>query len=550
MKRSSRIKLLVCFWAATILSVVYGFHWRYVQRLRGSAPPRPDLVSISRQTGMPSDLVASLGSFFVAAERRHLPASTAAHPGRIRVIALGDSRTFGDEVVDGLDYPSLLQRQFRVQGIDNVDVINLGNSWYGFGQTVRLWQRFVRELNADFILLGPAGTSPECDSTFNHSESEDPYYLHGRFILDGDGVRFVDVVGGTDHEARFGWYWGFVPRLDVLKYDRHPPAIVRALLPEGRTVENPFYYSRLSPAEEHEQLLERLLSEVAQGEAQVILVHKDPAMAKAASKIGDRIIAVPTWISHDFPNWLQGHFSAAGNRNIARMYHALLTGTPIRVEEVRLSPLESSDSRSLRTLEHLHTLRVDLDETRAGSVVAADSAMPVDFSHLGVRALVRIAPAGTPPLDGIWVGVDTLPPAGAIASLESKGQRIELGRVTPVSETLALYSVPLPANLPRSANADLLIDGRVVAEVAADADRFSGVTPRRGPPIAIRPSAADNLDVARLPKSGSVWIAFDGGRAKVATFSRETVEIPGENRGRHRLIQPSLVDPHQAQVGP
>src|SRR5262249_24293799 len=90
---------------------------------------------------------------------------------------------------------------------------------------------------------------PERDASFNHAGLRNPYYLNARYVLDGDDVRLVEVVGQT-LEERFEQYLRFVPHLDYLRYDRSTPAFVLAALRPDQTISNPFYY--VAPAQRSE----------------------------------------------------------------------------------------------------------------------------------------------------------------------------------------------------------------------------------------------------------------------------------------------------------
>ena len=98
---------------------------------------------------------------------------------------------------------------------------------------------------------GPGRVPAERDTTFQHAEDREPGYLHARYVLDGSGVRLVEVAGTTTTRA---------PRpvppsrsaLGLSRYDRRAPAALRALVPAGYEVRNPFFYYRGSwEAEAH-----------------------------------------------------------------------------------------------------------------------------------------------------------------------------------------------------------------------------------------------------------------------------------------------------------
>lgn len=55
--------------------------------------------------------------------------------GAVRIGCFGDSFTWGDEVADGNDYPALLAALFSRAGAPHVEVLNFGNTAFGFNQT-------------------------------------------------------------------------------------------------------------------------------------------------------------------------------------------------------------------------------------------------------------------------------------------------------------------------------------------------------------------------------------------------------------------------------
>src|SRR5262245_37344948 len=119
----------VLFNALVLGTIDYAFFRSYLRRRR---PARwLDLPQISRDTGLPRDLIHSVGNFTVAPGRRDLRALPLAHPGQRRIGAFGDSFTFGTEVPDALSYPSRLQRLLR-DSRDTTEVVNFGTGWYGF----------------------------------------------------------------------------------------------------------------------------------------------------------------------------------------------------------------------------------------------------------------------------------------------------------------------------------------------------------------------------------------------------------------------------------
>jgi lysophospholipase L1-like esterase len=75
--------------------------------------------------------------------------------GRVRIVALGDSVTFGWGVNDADTFCSQLEHDLRMQhpGVD-VDVVNLGVPGYATRQEIALLKRNLAELQPDIVLVG------------------------------------------------------------------------------------------------------------------------------------------------------------------------------------------------------------------------------------------------------------------------------------------------------------------------------------------------------------------------------------------------------------
>lgn len=73
----------------------------------------------------------------------------AAPEGARRVVCIGDSFTYGTEVKDGQDWPTLIHER-----ADDLEVINLGMGGWALDQTYLLWQDRRAELDADVVIVG------------------------------------------------------------------------------------------------------------------------------------------------------------------------------------------------------------------------------------------------------------------------------------------------------------------------------------------------------------------------------------------------------------
>jgi hypothetical protein len=121
--------------------------------------------------------------------------------GMRRVLVLGDSFTFGEEVSDTETYPHYLQTKFS-----ELEVINMGVHGYGHDQMLILLEEEGVKYTPDVVILGfIAG-----DMHRNMLQFRD--YAKPRFVLDGDaGLKLVGSPVPRPEEV-MKWDWAR-PRL-------------------------------------------------------------------------------------------------------------------------------------------------------------------------------------------------------------------------------------------------------------------------------------------------------------------------------------------------
>lgn len=331
----ARLVALGVWTALVVLGVTYGLHLVRVHGLRRDDVPSLEALGGGRLDPAVVRLVGTRPNEQASAYHRR---PTTKRPGVVRICAFGDSFTAGDEVGPRLDYPSLLEREFdgRAQrvpdphGPGEVEVLNFGSSWFGFHQTYLLWERVGAGYGCDHVLLGPGGFFPERETSFNHSGRDSPYYLHARYVMDGEDVRLVEVIGDTTEE-RFEEYHRFVPPEAYLRYDTRPPAFLLAWLPRDRTMPNPFYYwSGRDPgsvALETRATYQVLLRRLAASGPEVVLGGPSWMAALARSLAHRRLHAFAARMPMAFPYLApRGHQGPLGNGLLAKQYFAQLVG--------------------------------------------------------------------------------------------------------------------------------------------------------------------------------------------------------------------------------
>jgi lysophospholipase L1-like esterase len=117
-------------------------------------------------------------------------------PGELRVLAIGDSFTYGHGVQDDEAYPAVLETLLRARGRD-VEVVNAGVPGYSTDQAYTLAVRDGLALAPDLVLAGV-----HCSDVSDNYESS---------LYDVDGDRLVRRPAGQTRMYRLGSIGGLVP---------------------------------------------------------------------------------------------------------------------------------------------------------------------------------------------------------------------------------------------------------------------------------------------------------------------------------------------------
>lgn len=477
--------------------------------------------------------------------------------GRVRIGCFGDSFTYGQEVEPGQDFPSRLQALLHARGRTDVEVLNFGAPWYGFHQSYLVWERLGRTYDLDYVVLGPAGFQPQRDTTFNHTQGRDPSYLHARFVLDGDGVRLVEVVGETVPE-RVEAYVRFFPPLRYVLYDRQPPAVLRALTPSGRELPNPFYYRRGDARSEALLTYRRLLALMARTEprSRFLLTHLEPEIAALADAVGaPNLAGWPARVPPAFPYLApQGHLSAFGNDLVATdLVRALAAGgdtqAVVRTADAARPAAPAGARRSIRAYREA-AITLDTGEVIGGFAEATRS------SRVEGRLLMRAAgpsllglqPADGSALDACFVPVSRELEAGAPVELRRGRTRLPMGAVRLLTADAAVATVTLAAAeiscsveaglrfaLPPGTGAangawELAVAGTPVL-AGTVADDVASLLPGHQQLMVVRSAREWAPAIAAWPRYGDLWLdarVDDGAalRVRVARWWKEERAAP------------------------
>jgi len=561
--------LFALYLILVLAGVDYLCYLRYVSRLRGRRSPHSGqtLISESRKFGVSPGLLNSLGKFSRLRPGRYSDFSMEPKPGVIRIGAFGSSFVSGAETAAGLDYPSILEHIFRAHGYRNVEVINFGNSAWGFDQAFYFWKHFGRRYGLDFLLLGPEVFHPDWDCTFCQWDMSAPYYLHGRYILRKGRPVFLDILGGRSFSDRFGQYYRFIPRWRYLRYDANPPSFLRCLLPAGRSLRNPFYYRREGALKtEQEAIYERLLSQMVSATPQTILLdlpwNKIKYARMESSIQGNFVQSAVHFPIFEFPHYRHYHLSGNGNYLVARQFFDVLTNRkrvetpilkfslPVISRRSAARPVVSLDSFSGVSLEMAGRPSGYFFELTADSATSGDA--PLDFQRKKIQSLLALrglVGSGGSPLDWVYepVGFRLRPGMKAALIVWSPfGRRVvNLGRLCWINPEVPIGYLSLPAhvdfeNWPTlAADPDWLkslrihfrfwskgvleIDGHPVYEMAEEDGAVVFKPLHEG--LVIKPSSSTLFSEEHLPLAGVVYLSLKnssrGMRVPFARWSKQ-----------------------------
>jgi len=416
MSRARRVLLALAALAVIGLGAHFVAYLLYLARLRNPPPlsgPVPSFRHVDPET------LGALG--WVGADRSSAFGRFELEKpdGVERIGCFGDSFTWGDEAADGLDYPALLDREFAQAGRPEVEVLNFGSNWYGFHQSYLLWESVGTRFDLDAVVLGPSSFQEDRDTTFNHTGDFEAGAIHARYVLDGDGVRRIDVLGETPYR-RYRRYYAYWTPATYRRFDRRAPVFLRCLFPESRFSRNPFYYFDGAIEEEAHETYRRLLRRMAARERRVVLVHHRPEIVELAGALGlpNLLAAVAPRPLH-FPYVApRGHGSPAANRLLARQVLGLLAGEP------------EPGGTVLRTTD-------PPEPAIASRVASAAPGILVEAGGKEVGHLYRMGSGGFPER------VETWDPTRTLLAIRGEGQSVLDGLFVPLEGDLEPASLRL-----------------------------------------------------------------------------------------------------------
>ena len=119
---------------AAVLAIIYVVFWiPFVNELKIRRAPKGDRLKTVEHIEM--EVLNRLGSWVGGKKSSFVHFSKQKPMSIRRVCAFGDSFTYGEEVAEDDDFPTILQDLFERRGYTDIQVLNFGNGWYGFHQT-------------------------------------------------------------------------------------------------------------------------------------------------------------------------------------------------------------------------------------------------------------------------------------------------------------------------------------------------------------------------------------------------------------------------------
>jgi len=350
-KKAAFLLIYLCFVFSIIVLADYILYRAYLKRSgipsagkEQHLAPFPEVRNVNQKT------LLRLGHLVLDRDSSFNKFDIRKKDGVIRIGCFGDSFTLGDEVNKHNDFPRHLQNIFRSRGYPHVEVINFGSSWHGFNQAFILWKYVGKRYKLDYVLLGPGCFQIDRDSTFNHTSGANIYYYHSRYVLTDEHVRLIDVVGKT-HVQRMRNYYRYIPHRRYLKYDVQSPHFLRCLLPKSRRLKNPFYYRKGPVREEVFETYRRLLSEMADSGAQIILTNYNQDIVELGRSLKrNSLFSTPLFRPRGFPYVAaKTHNSSFGNRIVAQQIFDILTLQPhLSLTLLKMQDFARDDSRQFQ----------------------------------------------------------------------------------------------------------------------------------------------------------------------------------------------------------
>jgi hypothetical protein len=242
-----------------------------------------------------------------------------------------------------------------------------------------LWELEGVDYDLDFILFGPSGFYPERDLVFGWEDSF-PGDIHGRYILEKDNINYIKPIGGLDVNERFKAYYSFIPKLRYLLYDKNPPAIIKSLLEENKTIKNPFYYYQRGLEGEYSRIYGYLFEKMSKETKQIINIvemsYEIDFLGPDFNKINNFYFSEGFRLDNDIFTAQNRHAGPLYNNMLAYEYFNVLTGKNEQSFKIIETFNDSSGNHSAEALNQeyfdlndVDNLTIDFNENIIGVLI-------------------------------------------------------------------------------------------------------------------------------------------------------------------------------------
>jgi hypothetical protein len=332
----------------------------------------------------------------------------------------------------------------------------------------------------------------------------------------------------------------FFPRWRYLRYERESAPLLRALLPQGRTLSNPFYYYDGDEEPEAYATYRILLERMRGSGMPVVMIHWNEEIVELARPLAQEGFAVGAFdLPWSFPYRApQGHASAWGNRLVAEYFYAGLTREVPSRFPVFVTHDVQEVSETIRDTAAPLTSYSDIEVELAGHTIARllgreNEGEALDIWSADAISLLAIRPAGSSLADAFFVPLGAPIEAGAQVSVgtERGSERIELGVVQLVRPGLNLGVLTTDAfTTSISSNALQLRSGILEDEPTESVRVFLDGRPLLGPVPKKRNLEPLQTDFLRIRVPEGVYIPLEELPHSATLYLRMTHPLTGIER--------------------
>lgn len=168
-------------------------------------------------------------------------------PGRVRVVALGDSHTQGYECHQDYTYSAVIERYLRSRGID-AEVLNTGVSGFSTAEALLLLERELVKYSPDFVVLGFFGNDYEDNLKAGLFALDDRGELKLAKTEHIPGVEIQDLIysiPGIQWSSENSYFYSLLFNTVWDFYKKRLAQTARERIPDEMVVPTKYRYSRL-----------------------------------------------------------------------------------------------------------------------------------------------------------------------------------------------------------------------------------------------------------------------------------------------------------------